>query len=595
MVAVSLWLSRRRRPEVLSWWLFSGGALCYAIARTWWTLDDVLIYHHDGVPFPSLPDLFFVLQYPFYFLAVILFPVGGVWGPRLLVILDALLWMGAATAFFWYFLASQMIIASGLSVLAKTASLGYPVADLFLLLALLQVLLRPLRHEEDHPVVGLIAASVACLIVADAGATFLTLHPAHEYRTGQFPDFFWLASDLLIPLAAVVQVHVVQRAESGTPPVPEGQDRQGHDAEDVRAVLRLFLPLVAALLASSAILLRATMIRKAGADWRSIVVPLAVSSSLLLLVIVRQAVTFLEMNRLRRTVLAAQAEQRARGELDRRKDEFLGVVSHEMRTPLTTMEMFFGLVARRPDSPPPRDALAYSQHSVQRLARLADDLVDDTRVLHGRLTLRLAPCDLGTIARAAVEEQRAAEPTRAILLHPPVGGQPLPIRADADRIGQVVTNYLTNALKYSAADRPVAVRLAAVTIGGGAGERTGETGETGETGRRERPVRWRASRCTMKASACRSPTSRTSGSASSWSRAPRSRAAPAPAWASACTSARPSSSGITATWGSTAPPARAPPSGSRCPSWLAPLEAVIGLLIEISFIATFTQRFFNSR
>ena len=204
--------------------------------------------------------------------------------------------------------------------------------------------------------------------------------------------------------------------------------------------------------------------------------PVLVSLGLLLLVIVRQVVMFLETARLRHAVLAAQAatmaaqaEQRARGELDRRKDEFLGVVSHEMRTPLTTMEMFFGLVARRVDALPAPDAgklhtaLAYSQHSVQRLARLADDLVDDTRVLHGRLTLRLAPCDLGTIARAAVAEQRAAEPARAILLHPPAGGPPLPIRADADRIGQVVTNYLTNALKYSAADRPVAVRLAKVT------------------------------------------------------------------------------------------------------------------------------------
>ena len=144
-------------------------------------------------------------------------------------------------------------------MLAKAVSLGYPVADLFLLLALLQVLLRPLRHEEDHPVVGLIAASVACLIVADAGATFLTLHPAHEYRTGQFPDFFWLAADLLIPLAAVVQVRVVQRVRVRGARRPRGPGSPGRraDAEDVRAVLRLFLPLVAALLASSAILLRA--------------------------------------------------------------------------------------------------------------------------------------------------------------------------------------------------------------------------------------------------------------------------------------------------------------------------------------------------
>ncbi len=483
VVSVSLWLGRRHRPEALSWWLFSGAALCYAIARTWWTLDDALIYHH-GVPFPILPDLFFVLQYPFYFLAVSLFPLDGVWGARLLVTLDALLWMGAAAAVFWYFLLAPLYMASGFSPLAKAVSLGYPIADLFLLLALLLILLRTLRHDEDRPVVGLIAASFACLIVADAGATFLILPPPHEYRTGQFPDFFWLASDLLIPLAAVVQVRVVQRVESAGRAAPEGLERprlHTLDAVSVRGALRLFLPLVAALLATMAIVLRAAMNARAGATWEQLIVPVLVSVVLLLLVIVRQAVMFLEMARLRQSVLAAQAEQRARRELDRRKDEFLAVVSHEMRTPLTSLEMFLGLVARRPDSPPPREALAYSQHSIHRLARLADDLVDDTRVVHGRLTLRMEPCDLGTIARAAVEEQRAAEPTRAILLHPPVGGQPLPIRADAERIGQVVTNYLTNALKYSAADQPVAVCLAKVRIASGARECIGELGEAGET------------------------------------------------------------------------------------------------------------------
>ena len=213
VVAVSLWLSRRHRPEALSWWLFSGGTLCYAIARTWWTLDDAVIYHH-GVPFPTFPDLLFVLQYPFYFLAVLLFPLDGVWGSRLLAILDALLWMGAATAVVWYFLLAPLYMATRFSPLAKAVSLGYPVADLFLLLALVLILLRALRHGEDRPVVGLVVASFACLIVADAGAAFLILHPAHEYRTGQLPDFFWLAADLLIPLAALVQVRVVQRVAS---------------------------------------------------------------------------------------------------------------------------------------------------------------------------------------------------------------------------------------------------------------------------------------------------------------------------------------------------------------------------------------------
>ncbi|HEX4621362.1 MAG TPA: histidine kinase dimerization/phospho-acceptor domain-containing protein, partial [Myxococcaceae bacterium] len=465
MVAISLWLGRRRRLEALPWWLFSGGALCYAIARTWWTVDDTLIYH-QGVPFPMLPDLFFVLQYPFYFLAVILIPFGGFWGPRLLAILDALLWIMAATALSWYFLLAPLFAASGLSPLARAVSLGYPVADLFLLLALMLILLRPLRYSEDLPVVGLVTAAVACLVVADTGAIFLILHPAHVYQTGGVPDLFWLAADLLIPLAALVQVRVVQRVQSAARPAAEGQERQGlqhphgPDAEDVRAALRLFLPFLAALVASVAILLRAAITATAGAGWHDMVAPLAVSSGLLLLVIVRQAVMFLETARLRHAMVATQAEQWALRELDRRKDVFLSVVSHELRTPLASLELFFALLARRfatlppraagaADHPDPRErgreaeplhtALVYAHASVRRLARLADDLVDDARIRHGRLSVHLGPCDLGTIVQVAVEEQRAVEPDRTLLLERPRGDQPVLVLADAERIGQVVT------------------------------------------------------------------------------------------------------------------------------------------------------------
>ena len=305
-------------------------------------------------------------------------------------------------------------------MLAKTASLGYPVADLFLLLALLRVLLRPLRTVEDRPS-SAHRSSVACLIVADVGAILLTLHPATS--TGRtVPHFFWLAADLLIPLAAIVQVRVVQRQGLGVPPVPESQDRQGHDAEDVRAVLRLFLPLVAALLASSAILPRAAMTRLAGADRRSIAAPLAVSSGLLLLVIVRQAVTFLEMNRLRapswprRPAAGARRARSAQGQVPERGQP-------RDAHPLTTMEMFFGLVARRPDSPPPRGALAYSQRSVS--VSPGSPTISWTTRTPARPP-HPAPGTMrpGHHRACGHRGQRAAEPTRTILLHPTAGSEP---------------------------------------------------------------------------------------------------------------------------------------------------------------------------
>jgi len=72
----------------------------------------------------------------------------------------------------------------------------------------------------------------------------------------------------------------------------------------------------------------------------------------------------------------------------------------------------------------------------------------------------MEPCDLLTIARDAVQEQQSAWPERALTLDLPPRAT-LPLVADADRIGQVITNYLTNALKYSTEDQPVVVRITA--------------------------------------------------------------------------------------------------------------------------------------
>ncbi len=92
-----------------------------------------------------------------------------------------------------------------------------------------------------------------------------------------------------------------------------------------------------------------------------------------------------------------------------------------------------------------------------RLDRLVGDLLDVSRIQAGNLDLRLEPCDLAGVVREAVEEQRASWPERRLTLALPAG--PIAVMADDDRIGQVVTNYLTNALKYSPAREPVAVMV----------------------------------------------------------------------------------------------------------------------------------------
>lgn len=173
-----------------------------------------------------------------------------------------------------------------------------------------------------------------------------------------------------------------------------------------------------------------------------------------------------EREKERANMLALQAT-------NRRMEEFLGIASHELRTPLASLLGNLQLLQRRlartpPSETNPRD-LANQLHMVdtlleqmhrqgKRLSRIVGDMVNTIRDQSGKLEFHPQPYDLRTIVQEAVDEQRLAEPERNIDLALP-GDTPVPVVADPDRIGQVVTNYLTNALKYSREDQPIEVRL----------------------------------------------------------------------------------------------------------------------------------------
>ncbi len=92
----------------------------------------------------------------------------------------------------------------------------------------------------------------------------------------------------------------------------------------------------------------------------------------------------------------------------------------------------------------------------RRLNRLVDDLLDVSRAQAGHLELIPGQCDLRTLVHEALQEQRKMWPGRDIELEMDEE-EALPLEADADRVVQVISNYLTNALKYSDPARPVCV------------------------------------------------------------------------------------------------------------------------------------------
>jgi signal transduction histidine kinase len=184
-----------------------------------------------------------------------------------------------------------------------------------------------------------------------------------------------------------------------------------------------------------------------------------------------------ERRRLERERATARADELAAREASRRLEEFLATAAHDLRTPLSTTIGFLDLAERAserlaaatheayPDLAPSveavRDRLEDADRSVARLARLLTLLFDTAALRTGKLELHRAPLDLAALVREQVAALRVAAPGRTIRLHTPAAGGLIPVAADADRIGQVVANYVTNALKYALPDRPVDVSVAA--------------------------------------------------------------------------------------------------------------------------------------
>ncbi|MBV9259446.1 MAG: PAS domain S-box protein, partial [Ktedonobacteraceae bacterium] len=160
-----------------------------------------------------------------------------------------------------------------------------------------------------------------------------------------------------------------------------------------------------------------------------------------------------------------------RREAERRKQEFLGMVSHELRTPLTAIQGFLELmllyVERISDTSSTGTANIVSkleamlQEALRQAeieTRLVAELLDVSRMEMQKFEVSLKRCNLVSIVQQVIANQQQVAPTRSIELILPAQATVL-VEADADRIEQVLTNYLTNALKYSPADQRVQVQL----------------------------------------------------------------------------------------------------------------------------------------
>ena len=177
---------------------------------------------------------------------------------------------------------------------------------------------------------------------------------------------------------------------------------------------------------------------------------------------------------------SALAQQRLVEELrlaDRRKDDFIAVLSHELRNPLSAIRSGLFLLSRaQPGAPLAQRASSIVDRQVQQLARLVDDLLDVSRITQHKIQLRRAPVELGALVRAAIDDYASLFESHGVRLELQLAGGPLVVDGDAARLVQVLGNLLQNAVKFTPAGGRTTVTLERGPDGASAVLRVADTG-----------------------------------------------------------------------------------------------------------------------
>lgn len=159
-------------------------------------------------------------------------------------------------------------------------------------------------------------------------------------------------------------------------------------------------------------------------------------------------------------LMREQSAREVAEQANRMKDEFLAIVSHELRSPLNPILGWSRLLQEQKlDQAKTAHALETIVRNAKLQAALIEDLLDVSRILRGKLSLDVLPVDLPLIIQAALETVRLSAEAKTIEIHTMLEADVGPVSGDPNRLQQIVWNLLSNAIKFTPGGGRVAVRL----------------------------------------------------------------------------------------------------------------------------------------
>ncbi len=443
-VAATLWAVRRYRPaRTLPWLLFAAGNLCFVIG-------DVIFDIEKNAVAPSAADVFYLPGYPLIVagLLILMFSVGG--RSRIAALADAGIVTFAFAVLQWVFVVGPTLRSSGTGLDHRIVSTLYPAMDVVLLAGFVGFFVSPAWRTASF---RLLLAAITTLMLGDE----INGLANYSYMPGNAVDATFMLSYVLFGAAAL---H------------PSMRDLSAPRREPTLRLSYWRIVLVGAALLTAPVILLLDRVQHRAHDL-VVVVALEMAISLLVLARFGGILRALERIRLRERTARTLAEEAqwllaVRNdelvEADRLKDEFVALISHDLRTPLTSIIGYVELALDDGDADTPLDDerrgyLDIVSRSSDRLLRLVDDLLFVARLQSGRLALEPSPVDLAQITAQAVDEARPRAEQKDLVLsfH---GDAEVPVEADKGRIFQLLDNLISNAIKFTPEGGRVTVRAA---------------------------------------------------------------------------------------------------------------------------------------
>ena len=417
--AAAALLSARAGP----WVLLGLGIAFFAVG-------DVLSVYHPT----QLMDAFYLAAYPLLTAGLLWLLLASARRNRLAAIADAGIVLFAFAIFQWLFVLAESIDSGW--VIA-----GYPIGDIVLVAGFAGFFVSPAWRT---PAFWFLFGAVGLQLVADE------FYNGSSYSSGAWLDALWMASYVLWGAAALHPSH----RELTRP--------------RLRPALRVSLGRIALLAGALLTVPIAVVVEELGPDHPGgPYVIAAFGAAIALLVVARMTGILRALEAIRRREREARAVAEEANEqlleADRMKDEFVALISHDLRTPLTSIIGYVELALD--DVGPELDAerrgyLEVVARSSERLLRIVDDLLFVARLQAGNLAIDRARLDLCSVAAQSVEEARPRAERKQLALSF-LGSGPVFVDADRGRIFQLLDNLVTNAIKFTPEGGRVDVRVLA--------------------------------------------------------------------------------------------------------------------------------------